>query len=400
MTKPKLWTKNFILLAVTNFFVALNFYITMVIVSSYAMEQFGASPSAGGLAVSIFVIGGFIARLFVGKWMEQIGRKKMLFIGLSLNLIMSLAYLVSNNLLVLIIVRFLHGVSFGINSTVIGAIVANIIPQERFGEGIAYSMLTVSLATALGPFISMLLYQYGSFTMVFVCCSGVALLGLVCPIFLTTPEIKLTDQQLNSLRGFKISNFLEIKAVRISLVCGLIYLCYSSIISFLTPYAKAIDLSMAASFFFIIYSGIVLISRPFIGKLFDLRGENYVMYPSMVSFIVGMFMLSQAHNAFLLLCSALFIGFGTGAIQSCSMAIALKDAPAHRKGIANATFMMFTDFLSGIGPFVFGIIIPFIGYRGLYSVVAVLAFCFLVLYFFLHGKNAGRSKGIDASLGN
>ena len=392
MNKPKLWTKNFTLLAVTNFFVALNFYITMVIVSSFAMEQFGASPSAGGLAVSIFVIGGFIARLFVGKWMEQIGRKRMLLIGLGLNLIMSLAYFVANNLIILDIIRFFHGVSFGINSTVIGGIVANIVPQERFGEGIAYSMLTVSLGTALGPFISMLLYQYGSFLMVFLCCSVVALLGLICPMPLTTPENKLTDQQLSSMQGFKLSNFIEIKAIRISLICGLFYLCYSSVISFLTPYAKAIDLSMAASFFFIIYSGIVLISRPFIGKLFDLRGENYAMYPSMVSFILGMLMLSLAHNAFFLLCSALFIGFGTGSIQSCSMAIALKKAPAHRKGIANATFMMFTDFLTGIGPFMFGLIIPFIGYRGLYAVAAALAFFFLALYYYLHGKNAGHRR--------
>ncbi len=81
------------------------------------------------------------------------------------------------------------------------------------------------------------------------------------------------------------------------------------------------------------------------------------------------------------------------------MAIALKNAPSHRKGIANATFMMFTDFSSGVGPFIFGIFIPFIGYRGLYAAVGVLAFCFLFVYYYLHGRIAGQGKKTDVQGG-
>ena len=67
---------------------------------------------------------------------------------------------------------------------------------------------------------------------------------------------------------------LEAKALGISAVCAGIYFCYSSIISFLTPYANEIHLQTAAAFFFIVYSIAILITRLFTGRLFDQRGAK------------------------------------------------------------------------------------------------------------------------------
>ena len=48
---------------------------------------------------------------------------------------------------------------------------------------------------------------------------------------------------------------------------------------------------------------------------------------------------------------------------------------------------MFADFGAGIGPFILGVIIPIMGYRNLYIIMAALVILSIVLYFLLHGKN-------------
>ncbi len=93
MSDQKLWTKDFMIISSTNFFICLNFYLLVVILSVYAMEHFNASQSQAGLASSIFIIGAVIARPFAGKFIERIGRKKMLYSGLVVFLITTFLYL-------------------------------------------------------------------------------------------------------------------------------------------------------------------------------------------------------------------------------------------------------------------------------------------------------------------
>lgn len=118
MIEPKLWTKDFLILAFVNFFVALNFYLLMVVMSVFAMENFSSPPSEAGLSSSIFVLGALFARLFSGNWIERIGRKKLLYAGLTLSLLMSSLYFGISGVTSLLIIRVLHGVVLDLVSQV------------------------------------------------------------------------------------------------------------------------------------------------------------------------------------------------------------------------------------------------------------------------------------------
>lgn len=386
MNKPKLWTKEFIFTALVNFLVAMNFYLLMIIISEYAMDRFDSTPSEAGFTASIFIIGALIARVFVGKWIMQFGYKKILYVGVIASLIMTLVYFGVNNVILLLAVRFLHGVSFGITTTATATIVSDIVPNERRGEGIGYYSLSQILATAIGPFIGMFLSEYGSYTMIFAACTIVSLISFIMLPFLTLRKNKVKEEQIEEARGFKLSNFVEPRAIPISIVCLLIYMCYSSIVSFLNVYAKEINLVDAASLFFLIYAIVVLISRPIVGKMFDLKGENLIMYPAILTFGIGMLMFSHSNQGYVLLFSAVLIGLGFGAIGSSTQTIAVKVTPRHRMGLANSTYYMFSDIGMGSGPLLVGFVIPFIGYREMYMVVAIIALACLLLYYLLHGR--------------
>jgi MFS family permease len=384
--KPRLWTRDFLCVTLVHFFFALNFYLLVVQIPVFAIEKFNSSPSQAGLASSIFVIGGLFTRLLTGKWIERIGRKKTLFIGLVAGLAMTLVYFTINSMASLLVLRFFHGATFGITSTASGTIVGGIVPRERRGEGIGYFALSITLATAIGPFLGMFLSQQGSFDLIFLVSCIAAAAGLATAFFLSVPKLQLSQSETAELKGFKLKNLFETSVIPISIICMGSCFCYSSVLSFMAVYAKEINLSEAAGFFFIVYAVVIFFSRPVLGRLFDAKGENLIMYSALVVLAAGILALSQAYHSFTLLLAGALIGLGYGAVQSSGQAICTRIAPKHRLGLATSTFYMFVDTGVAIGPFVLGLVVPFIGYRGIYLVVAGVALVFVGLYYLLHGR--------------
>ncbi len=343
-----------------------------------------------GLAASIFVIGAVFSRLFTGRYIEAIGRKKVLFAGLGLFLIATLLYFLVTNMYLLLLVRFIHGTAFGISTTALATVVMDIIPKDRRGEGVGYFSLSGTLATSIGPFLGLLISQHGNYSTIFIICTLLSVVNVIVSLFSKIPQSTIKDDQHKSSEGFKLSNFFEKKAVPISLMITIMGFFYSGVLSFITAYASKINLIDAASFFFLVYSIVLLASRPFTGKLLDQKGDNFVIYPAILSFAIGLLILSQSSNSFTFLLASVFIALGFGTMQSCFQVIAVKESPQHRIGLATSTFLICMDLGVGIGPFLLGAIISLLGFRGLYLVSAIVVFLCIILYFTLHGKKAAK----------
>jgi MFS family permease len=392
MNKPRLWTKDFLIISSANFFLYFTFYLLMVSITVYATEKFDATPSQAGLASGIFVVGTLIARLFSGRSIDRVGWKKMLYIGFIFFLLTTCLYFFVSNLPLLLINRLLNGAALGIASTATSTIVAKIIPHERRGEGTGYYALSVTLAAAFGPFLGMYLGENAGYNTDFVLCIILLALSFVAVFFVKVPKLEFSKEQLTKMKGFSFHHFFEAKAMPISIIGFFIAFGYSSILSFLTSYAQEINLVDIGSFFFIVYAAFILISRPFTGRWFDQKGENFVMYPTFVVFAIALLLLSQANQGFYLLAAGALVGLGYGTLSSSGQAISIKVSPKERMGLATSTWFIFLDGGIGIGPFILGFIIPVTGFRGLYLIMAVMLFACFFLYYFLHGRGANKRK--------
>ncbi|WHX67024.1 MFS transporter [Peribacillus frigoritolerans] len=384
--KPKLWTKDFLIVSSVNFFLFLTFYVLMVTLTIYTMDNFNASQAQAGLASSIFVLGAVLVRPIAGKKIDKIGRRKMLLGSLVLFLIASIGYFLVNSLSLLLIDRFIQGFAFGLATTATGTIAADIIPNERRGEGTGYFAMSTNLAMAFGPFIGLLITQHFSYSIIFYAASLFAAFSLVASLFMNVPEGDKGGA--SPQKGFKISDYFEKRALPISIFIGFAGFTYSSILSYLTSFAKEMDLMDAASFFFVVFAVFLLASRPFTGRMFDVKGENAVIYPSLLLFAVGMVILSQSHHGITLLIAGALIGVGYGTFQSSCQAISIKEAPSNRMGLATSTFYTMYDFGIGVGPFLLGFLIPFTGFKGLFMGMSVFAFVLIGIYYLAHGKKA------------
>ncbi|WP_042346749.1 MFS transporter [Bacillus massiliigorillae] len=386
MKKEKLWTKEFLTVSAINFMLTLMFFLLMVTIASYAKTEFNATTSTAGLVSSIFIIGSLIGRLGTGRVIGVIGTKKTLWIGLIAFAITTVFYFFASSVSLLLVNRLLQGIAVGIAGTATGTIIAQILPPTRKGEGIGYFSLSAILATAIGPFIGILLMKLDNFEWIFTLNT---VLSVICILIYAIVKIKLpvaTGKGKEEGKTSFLSKFIEIKALPISFIAFLVGFSYSGVMSFLSFYAEEINLVTASSYFFLVYAIVVLLSRPITGKLMDARGANIVSYPALIIFAVGMFLFSQASAGWMLLAAAAFIGFGYGNFNSVAQAVAVKVTEPHRFGLATATYFILFDLGLGVGPYILGFVVPHTGYRPVFLSMVVLIIISIPLYFLLHGR--------------
>lgn len=387
MNKPKLWTKNFISVAITNFFAFATFYYLLVTLPIYTLQNLHGNESEAGLIITVFLIASIITRPFAGNWIEKIGKYPVFIVAFLIICCSSFLYFLPQSITALLILRFFHGIGFGMATTATGAIVADLIPETRKGEGMGYYGLTLNLAMVIGPFLGLTVLHHGGAKLMFLINAFCALVALIAGFFVRLPKSMIVREVIkDSKTTISIKTLFEASAIPISLVSAFFALAYSAIVSFVSVYAKEIGLVEAASYFFVVYAVILLISRPFTGKWFDLYGANKIIYPAILMFAVGTFLLSKSTSAFSFLLSGALIGLGWGTIFPSLQTIAIQVAPPKKRALATATFLSIFDFGFGIGSFIFGLATGKIGYDSLYLYSSILVLIGIGVYYLFHGK--------------
>ena len=385
-SKSKLWTKDFIMVSASNFLLFVSFYLLMVTLAMYSIEQFQVSGSIAGLASSIFVLGAVVVRPIAGNLLARIGKKKLLVFGLVLFFFVTILYFPINSIGWMLLIRFIHGFAFGISSTATGTIAVDVIPPSRRGEGMGYFATSNNLAMSIGPFIGLMTLQYFSGDTIFIITTIISITALLTALYMKVPEVKVNYIEKTRKQKFHINDYFEKSAYPISILMLILGIANSSILSFINAYSVEINLVSAASFFFVMYAVFLLMSRPITGRLYDKKGENSVIYPAIALFGLGLIVLSQASSGIALLVAGAIIGVGFGTLQSSAQTIAVSGVPHARVGLATSTFYVFYDLGMGMGPFLLGYVMQVTGFRGLYLAMSVIAFLALPLYYFLHGK--------------
>lgn len=372
----KIWTKDFIIYSLINFLLILVYFLLNSTITTYAQIEYNASSTMMGFIAGIFIVGALLGRLLIGFIKIT---KKMFILNMSFFLLTIILYFIKLDETFLIVVRFLNGLSIGITTTIVGTIVALVIPQHRKGEGISYFAISTALATGLGPFIGISLTQNANFINIFYVSLLFGIMSFGFSFFLTVPRN-------NNKKELSFKNLLNINTLPIAFIIFFSAFSFSGIVSYINLYALKIDLVQAASFFFIIYTIAVLFSRPFTGKIVDLKGPHVIMYPAFILFCLGLVILSISDNNWTMLLSAIFIGLGFGNISSITQTIAVSNASPKNVGLATSTFMIFMDLGNGVGPYILGVIIPYLGYSNMYKVLAALVIFTFFLYAALNHK--------------
>ena len=388
--RATLFTRDFLLDSGITFCCSLNYFVLLINITTFAITSFGATTAEAGVSAGLYVIGGLFSRIILGKYIELVGRRKMLIISLFAALIMSATYFFVTSLTMLYAVRLLHGITYGIASSSSSDIMAKIVPPERRGEGFGYYFLSVTFSTAIGPYLGMMLA--GNYEMVFSVGLIMYITALVFALLIHVPEESLTEEQIKEAKSFSLSNMIQLSALPLSMTTMVFFLGYSGLLSFISAYASEIDMVEAASYFYVTVACGTFLSRLTTGKIFDTRGPNGIITLGFLLFITGMFVFSRASVEVVFILSGFTIGYGMSIVYAVCQAAVISLSPPHRYGVTTSTYSAITDLGSGLGPMILGVLIPIIGYRDMYLTCAVFGIISMLLYWSLYGRKVLKCR--------
>lgn len=387
----RLWTRDFVLATVVNALVMTIFYLLMTTMAVYAVRQFAAAAVWAGLASSMFIIGAVVTRL-AGGIVDAVGPRRTLLVGLAIFIAMSLAYVEADSLALLLTVRFVHGAAFGLVSTAATALAQASIPPLRRGEGTGYFAMSIPFASGIGPALALWLIDHWDYQALFLACAVVSTGAFISAFLLrpapTTRVRWRPDRQL----------WRELVHPRVVPLAGfmlLIGVVNSSVITFVHSFADDLGIADAAGAFFLVQALGVLGARLVSGRIQDRRGDNMVVYPAVVLYAAGLVTLSQAGATTTVLIAGALTGAGFGTLMPAVQAAVVQLSGGQRVGLAVATYYLFLDIGTGLGPLGLGFLIEATDYRVMYLAVSALMLSSTLYYHAVHG----RRREVTGSLG-
>ncbi|WP_160725718.1 MFS transporter [Bacillus sp. USDA818B3_A] len=385
LQKEKIFTKDFVLICLANFFIFLGFQMTLPTIPLF-VEELGGNDQLIGFVVGIFTFSALLLRPYAGNALETKGRGFVYLLGLAIFALSvgSFGFLTSIGLLFLM--RVVQGVGWGFSTTASGTIASDLIPVTRRGEGMGYYGLSGNLALAFGPSLGLILTGVISFSSFFLICAG---LGLVALILSSRITYKKVEQKPVKEKG-KLDLY-EKGALKPSILMFFITVTFGGIAAFLPLFAADKHIS-GIQIYFLLYALALMITRTFAGQLYDRKGHQAVFIPGTLLILAAMILLAWLPNSLVLYVAAISYGLGFGMVQPALQAWSIEKVQVNRRGMATATFYSFFDLGVGIGAMAFGQISHLFGYSSIYRTSAVSIVISMLLYYIFLFKDRRISK--------
>jgi len=128
---------------------------------------FGVSIVSLNNTLSVFLVGYAVGQFFGGSLSDQIGRKRIGYVGLSVYVVATLAIAFAHNVEQMLALRFLQAIGGGFSTVICMATVRDVYPVEQLGRRFATVTMVVLVAPLVAPVVGAFLLPLG-WEMIFV----------------------------------------------------------------------------------------------------------------------------------------------------------------------------------------------------------------------------------------
>ncbi len=390
--KDKLWNSNYWKVMTANFSMHFAFYVLAPLLPLYLSEGYGATKDMIGLVLSGYSITALLVRPFSGYVVDSFPRKTVLLISLFIYFICFGGYLLASSLLLFAIVRTLHGAPFGASSVANSTMAIDVLPSSRRTEGIGYYGLSNNLATAIAPTIGIFIYRYThNFDILFWLAFVVAGLG-----FAVNTTLKTTNRQpMPGKKALSMDRFFLLKGWMIGLNIAFFGVCYGVLSNYLAIYGKeTMGITSGTGTYFMLLAIGLMLSRVIGGRKLRQGRLTYNAAEGVLISTLGYTLFVACPNMIGYYGSAMLIGLGNGHMWPAFQNMIIAMAKNNERGTANSTILTCWDLGMGLGIFVGGMIVEYIGYAAVFWWVAAMQALGAALFFittrqvYLKGKRA------------
>ncbi len=296
-----------------------------------------------GIVIGLASIAAVATRLLSARAIDRRGRRPFALGGLALFATATALLPLAASLSALLALRAVQGVGWGLATTAIASLVADLAPAARRGEAIGIWGLAPTVAMALGPAAGGGLVRLGGAAAAFLGTAALFLvaLGFVVPIA-EPRHAATTSRRVSFPRG----------AVLPCSVLFLSSLSYGAIIAFV-PVELGSGPGRTGAYFGV-YALSILVVRPFAGRLSDRHGRRAVIIPGLLVGAAGVALTGLARGPASLAVAAALYGIGISGLSFPALTAWTVDRSGEARGAAMAAFYGSYDLAIALGAFAFG----------------------------------------------
>ncbi len=356
---PKLWTKDFISVCTLNLFVFGAFQMLQPTMPLY-IRHLGGSDLLAGLSTSVLAMAAIIVRPFAGWALDNKGRRLITIGGVFFFASVFILYSLTRVIGIILILRCIHGLAFSFSSSATGTVAADIVPRNRFAQGMSILGVTSNMAMAIAPAIGLWIIKDFDYNYLFFTCFILAIIAIAVSAKMKYPEVNTVKKQ-NKIDLWGIINK---KSIPPSIVMALCSTTYSAITTFVAIYAQEKSINGGVFFTFMAIS--TAVSRLAMGSVVDKKGCDIVLYWGIGIFMLSPLTLFFANSQALIIVSAIFFGIGFGFILPSLQTIAVRSAKPNNRGAATSTYYLAFDLGMVLGGIISGWLSELIGFEKMF----------------------------------
>ncbi len=387
MRQPPIWSRDFTLLWLANFLMGISFYFLLPTVPVFAVDLLGADTSQVGYLLGLYTLAAVIIRPLAGYVLDAKGRKAAYLGGLVLFALFIFSYQLATAILLLLVIRFLHGLSWGVLTTGGSTVAADLLPSERRGEGLGYYGMAMTLAQAFGPLLGLAVVAGGRYDRLFLMAGAIAVMAVLMATVVHYPTVTPGG------KPFSFDAVLDRRVVPIAIIGLFTMMSYGGIVSFLTLFTA--ERGLNAGLFFLVYAVTMSLSRPFAGRLLDQQGPTPALTTGLLLLVIGFILLGLSQGTLLYVVAAGLLGVGNGNVLPTLQAMAINLVEPDRRGVASSTLFSGIDLGIGLGSTVLGWLGDAVGLSTMFIASGLVLLLPLAYYHFhlrgYYGAKRGRT---------
>jgi len=332
----KSYSRNFWVMSFAMFLFMTSFNLILPELNQYISQLGGENQK--GLIITIFTISAGLARPFSGKLSDLIGRKSVMFVGIIISALVCLAYPLFPTVSLFLLLRFIHGFSVGFMPTGATALITDILPSEKRGQGMGIWGTFISVGIGFGQIIGSWIFMKLGIIYLFMIAAITAMISGIMVFYVQETLLKKQRFNPNFLRINK-SDVLEKNVLPVALVMLLTAFC-SGVIFVITPDLSQFLKIENKGWFFGIYVIATIVVRLSAGTLSDKIGRRQTLIIGVSFLIASMILIGFAKTPIAYTFASVIFGVATGITSPTLFAWTADLSPNDRRGVGAGTMFI------------------------------------------------------------
>ena len=291
-----------------------------------------------GLIITLFTISAAISRPFSGKLADTIGRKKVIILGVIMAFIVTILYPLFSVVAIFLMFRFLHGFSAGFMPTGATALVTDILPEKRRGQGMGIWGVFISVGMGIGQGLGSIIESEFGMTTLFYTSALTAVAALIMILFLkeTLPNPVKFKWSLLKISWKDVFDPHVLPAAIVMFLSA----AASGLALMITPDISGYLHIENKGWFFIFYVFSTIFVRLFASSVSDNIGRRKTLLFGVFLIVVSMIMVATANSIFYYTAAAIVFGLATGVTSPTIFAWMADLSHPERRGIGAGTLFI------------------------------------------------------------